>query len=322
MIKKIVIGLLILLMTLSVVIHQRHRILFFIFSSGESPALLTDVEDVVDAQWAGDYYVTIKLDERTFAIGEPRNPERNYSYLIMGADRAILFDAGTGRHDIRPIVKSLTDLPITFMPSHFHFDHVGNEVTFDHVAVVDLPHIRDQSIDGELQLNWQQHIGSIEGIEAPTLIVDEWYKPGDTISLGGRVLQVLYTPGHTDDSVSLLDLDSFALFVGDFMYPGDLYAFLPTSSMQDYVNATKTVLSKSPSGTRILGGHDGAGIGLPVLSLADVSKLQEQLLRIRSGGLDGKGSYPVKYEVNENLKLLAEPRWLQNWSSRYSREEH
>ena len=38
---------------------------------------------------------------------------------------------------------------------------------------------------------------------------------GDSISLGGRNLEVLYTPGHASHHVSLIDSDTGALFTGD-----------------------------------------------------------------------------------------------------------
>ncbi len=105
------------------------------------------------------------------------------------------------------------------------------------MAVVDLPHIREQAEGDRLTLTWKQHLGSTEGVARPTFQVDEWLQPGSRLDLGGRELRVLYTPGHTDDSISLLDVRASLLFAGDFIYPGDLYGFMPNSNL-----ATRTYL--------------------------------------------------------------------------------
>jgi glyoxylase-like metal-dependent hydrolase (beta-lactamase superfamily II) len=296
---------------------QRHRLAFALASSGEQPELLTEFAEIPGGEWADDYYVVVALDAQTFAIAEPRYPQRNFNYLILGTERAILFDAGAGHFDIRPVVETLTDLPVTFIPSHFHFDHIGNTVTFDHVAVVDLPHIRAQAADNRLALTWEQHLGSFEGIAAPTLEIDEWLAVNSTLDLGDRQLKILFTPGHTDDSISLLDLASADLFSGDFLYPGELYAFMPNSRMGDYLGATETVLSQVPSDARLLGAHGVETGALPALAMGDVADLQEQLQRIRDGELSGEGLFPHVYVINDNLQLLAEPPWLQDWSQRY-----
>jgi glyoxylase-like metal-dependent hydrolase (beta-lactamase superfamily II) len=49
---------------------------------------------------------------------------------------------------------------------------------------------------------------------------------GDTIDLGCRKLEILHTPGHTNDSIMLLDRKSRALFTGDTFYPDWLFAFM------------------------------------------------------------------------------------------------
>jgi glyoxylase-like metal-dependent hydrolase (beta-lactamase superfamily II) len=186
-------------------------------------------------------------------------------------------------------------------------------VTFDHVAVVDLPYLRERAVDNTLSLTWAEHLGSAEGISRPTLHVDEWLLPNSIMSLGDRQLRVLYTPGHTEDSISLLDTGTGVLFSGDFIYPGPLYAFLPNSGMGDYLQGTDTVLTAAPEQTRIFGAHRIAPPGAPELSISDVQDLQTALQEIESGQRHARGVYPREYPVNEQIQLLAEPRWLQNW---------
>lgn len=297
----------------AVVIVQRHRILVYALASQGAPALLEPAEEGPEVHWHDDYFTVQALDERTFAIGEPRYYQQNYSYLLVGSERAVLFDAGPGLRDLRPVAESLTDRPITFVPSHFHYDHVGNTVTFEHVAVVDLPYLRERAPDGRLQLGFDEHLGVVEGIEAPTLEIDEWLAPGATLALGDRMLRVLHTPGHTEDSISLLDLGSGFVFAGDFIYPGPLFVILPNSSMGDYLQGSTTIIGAVPQNARIFPAHRASPPGAPELGLGDVHDLHSALQAIRAGELRGKGLYPVVYPVNDRIELWAEPAWLQSW---------
>jgi glyoxylase-like metal-dependent hydrolase (beta-lactamase superfamily II) len=316
-VKTAAIALFVIAGLAAVAVTQRHRILVYAVAIQGAPALSDPADEGPAVQWHDDYFTVQPLAERTFAIGEPRYYQQNYSYLIVGSERAVLFDAGPGFRDIRPLARSLTDRPITFIPSHFHYDHVGNDITFENVAVVDLPYLRARAPDDRLQLRFAEHLGVAEGLRAPTLEIDEWIAPGSTISLGDRTLQLLYTPGHTEDSVSLLDLESGHLFSGDFIYPGPLFAFLPNSGMGDYLQGAATVLGSVPAHARVFGAHRVAPPGAPELAVADVLDLRSALRAIRAGELRGEGAYPVVYPVNARVELHAEPRWLQDWTPRH-----
>jgi glyoxylase-like metal-dependent hydrolase (beta-lactamase superfamily II) len=286
-----------------------HRVLLLrVYSWFPAPELLAPPGTLRPGlAWHDDYYAIERLDEATWAIGEPRYAQQNVSYLIAGRERAVLFDAGPGLRELAPVVAGLTRLPITFVPSHLHYDHVGGARGFERVALIDLPALREQAPDGVLRPRFAQHLGALEGIEARPLEVDEWWAPGSVVDLGGRALEVWHTPGHTPESASLLDRARGMLFSGDYLYPGELYAFLPGSSLADYLWTAERLTPALPALAAIHGGH---GIELatsaPVLAARDLLDLQRALREIRSGERGGSGWFPRAYPVNERLTLLSD----------------
>jgi glyoxylase-like metal-dependent hydrolase (beta-lactamase superfamily II) len=151
------------------------------------------------------------------------------SYLITGERRAVLFDSGLGIGDIAAAVRRLTPLPVTVVNSHSHWDHVGGNPLFGDVRVhpagvpglreeVALPDIGRALAGLELRPTPVPHR---VGPSSPTGTVAE----GDSLDLGGRRLRVLYTPGHSPDSVCLLDEAGGLLFTGDAAYEGTLWLF-------------------------------------------------------------------------------------------------
>ena len=57
---------------------------------------------------------------------------------------------------------------------------------------------------------------------------------GDVIDVGGRRLEILFTPGHAPDSICLIDRENRQLFTGDTFYLAPLYSHIPGSSFPDY----------------------------------------------------------------------------------------
>jgi glyoxylase-like metal-dependent hydrolase (beta-lactamase superfamily II) len=266
----------------------------------------------VQGRWFDDYFLVETLDASTYAIGEPRYYQGNYSYLLLGSKRALLFDAGTGRRDIVPVVRSLTSLPVTVMPSHLHFDHVGALGRFERTALLDLASLRERVRNGHLTLRRYEFLGFADSLPEPDFIVDEWWAPGSTIDLGGRTLRVLSTPGHTPSSAALYDADRRELFAGDFIYPGTLYAFLPGSSRGEYLETTRSLLATLDPATRIYAAHlaDNPGtISAPVLDVTDLRALEATLVKINTDDLSYSGHYPRIYPVRGRITFGTGYTW-------------
>ncbi len=287
---------------------------------GPTTQLLPKPSGEVAGQWYDDYFLVEQIDPMTFAIGEPRYYQGNYSYLLLGTSRAVLFDAGTGTRDIVPLVRSLTFLPVTVVPSHLHFDHVGALGRFDRTALIDDPGLRARTHDGILKLRRYEFLGFVDDLPAPSFRVDEWWKPDSTIDLGGRQVRVIATPGHTPTSVSLYDAQNKEAFVGDFVYPGNLYVFLPGASRSAYLATTRKLLGELDLSTRIFCAHMAeppAPVRAPVLTLDELRSLEQALVALETGHLVADPDvefqrvlkYPRVFVVNGDLRIATGFPW-------------
>jgi len=279
---------------------------------GQRPTMLPKPTVPVVGRWYDDYFLVEAIDPTTFAIGEPRYYQGNYSYLILGTDRAILFDAGTGLKDIVPVVRSLTPLPVTVIPSHLHFDHVGALGRFERTAMIDDPSLRVRVRNSRLTLKRYEFLGFADRLPIPTIRVDEWWPAGSSVDLGGRHLRVLATPGHTPTSVSLYDEDRHELFAGDFIYPGELYAFLPGASRSAYLKTAVRLLSVLDPSTKIFAAHMAeppAPAKAPALGVSDLQALKLSLERIERDESVPAGFYPRAFPVNERIRFATGWDW-------------
>jgi len=216
----------------------------------------------------------------------------------------VLIDAGATGRDIHAVLRTLTSLPVTAMPSHLHWDHTQGLRHFASVALIDLPQTRARQIGDRVQLTRHDFMN----IDPLTFPVSEWIKPDDFIDLGGRRVQILSTPGHTASAISVYDRPNKLLFTGDFLYPTSLYAFMPDSSLSAYVSSADRMLAKLPNETRLFGAHccrnDGPSQA-PWLNTRDLGDARDAIRRIEAGtAQDGTGTVIRRYPVNARMTVL------------------
>lgn len=265
-------------------------------------------------RWFDDWFAIENLAPGVVAIGEPRFHQLNWNYLITGKRRTLLFDTGPGVRDISKVLRALTTLPVTALPSHMHFDHTGGLSAFDNVAMPDLPVLRACDRDGVFHASDELFRGFREGMVWTPVHVHQWLAIGSGIDLGGRRLTLLHTPGHSPDSVSLHDAGANLLFAADFVYRGPLYAQIPGADLADYLATARQLAEALNADTRILSAHgmpdEDGNHRAPVLSKADITDLVQALERLKASGV-----HPAEWPVNARMSLLLWDQAFQAWQS-------
>lgn len=121
--------------------------------------------------------------------------------------QAAVIDPGGNAPDI---LEALEDMTVRYiLLTHGHYDHTG--------GVADLAKACPQAevyIHNKDYQNVDPELFPLRG----QLSEVQFYDEGDTIALGGLTLQVLYTPGHSEGSVTLRCGD--LLFCGDTLFAG------------------------------------------------------------------------------------------------------
>jgi len=226
-------------------------------------------------QWAqferldsGDgWFETYQVGPGVIAIYEPGQFEEVISYLILGSERALLFDTGLGIGNMRDQVEALTELPVVVLNSHSHYDHIGGNSLFTRIYGPDLPYTAARTAGvGHAEVAemvapawvWKPLPPGFEpaGYRIGAYQISEYVGEGSIIDLGGRKLEVLMTPGHAPDSLCLLDREGRLLFVGDTFYPAPLYTHIAGASFDDYVNSANRLAAVAPLVDYLFPGHN------------------------------------------------------------------
>lgn len=228
------------------------------------------------------WFDVYQVDTGVYALVESHQFQEAISYLVLGTKRALLFDGGIGVVAMRPVIERLTALPVTVMNSHTHYDHVGANHEFGSVLGMDTPYTRRNEggkphagLAGEVAAE-SFCAGAPEGLDTANFHTQPWtvtrrVADGDTVDLGGRVLEILHMPGHTPDATALLDRAHGLLFTGDSYYAGPIWLFASETNLDAYERSMARMVALAPTLRRVLPGHNTANeppSGLAVVAAA------------------------------------------------------
>ncbi len=247
------------------------------------------------------WFEVYRIDPGIYVIYEPGQFEEAISTLVLGEERAALIDTGCGIGDIKALVGEFTDLPMIVVNTHTHNDHVAQNYLFDEIAVYDDPVSREAAEKGYDHENMAHLIAEgmtwkplpeefeSDAYHVPPFEVTRWLQDGDEIDLGGRTLEVIHTPGHSPDSVCLLDRGARLLWTGDLFYTGGIYTYLPGGDIDAFIESYRKIIGLFPHYDRLMPSHNEPWVEKEILR--EVLKAVEGIRAEKPGeyieGMDG-----------------------------------
>jgi len=218
------------------------------------------------------------------------------AFLVEGEEKAALIDTGCGIGHLAERVRELTDKPLIILITHGHFDHDGGVKQFPGVPVYlnsEDGQLMHQTVEmmqkmmGTTDMNKMRefYITSRGPVRCPELEISKLLElvptePSDPIyeylpmedgmefDLGGRVLKVISTPGHTPGEVSILDETSRTLFSGDTANVGIILMRQPengTALIEECNHTMGKLWAMEGSFDRLGVGHDEVTISKQII---------------------------------------------------------
>jgi len=137
--------------------------------------------------------------------------------------------------------------------THPHIDHIaGNEWTVQKYGAPLLCHEAGMPIYHKAFAYSVAFGFPTEHMPEPSRFLNE----GDTVQFGYQTLQVLYTPGHCDGSISLYDANNHLVICGDLLFEGSVgRADLPTGDMNLLLEMVRTKILTLDGNTIVYPGH-------------------------------------------------------------------
>ena len=178
-----------------------------------------------------------------------------YFYIDEQTKHGFLFDPADEAQRLIDIITENHWTIEKILLTHGHFDHIG--AVYELHKKLNIPYYahenaRSYLLDSEINLSsWNNH---------KIILPDAQYlKDNAIISLqppAKTLLQVIYTPGHTQDSVIYYDAEANLAFVGDTIFKGSIGAtHFPGGDMQQLQQSILSKIFTLPDDTILYSGH-------------------------------------------------------------------
>lgn len=193
-----------------------------------------------------------KLSENVYRLNEF---DGTNCYLIEGEKKALLIDCGTGFCDIRGCAEKITDKPIILAATHGHGDHIGGlgqfEKLYMHKDDISAVNLIQKTYFARFMVTLFNKPVRDNGF-SPFDIMKNKYKTkivpiddGYVFDLGGKIIRVHHTPGHSRGSVAYIDETDKIIFSGDNVCDA-LWMHLPgATSIEEWLPSAKWLYDMS-----------------------------------------------------------------------------
>ena len=240
------------------------------------------------------WFKVYNVGNNVYAIAEPYNYQEVICYLIIGRDKALLFDTGMGLDSISLVVKELTKLPVIVINSHTHYDHTGGNAEFDSILGMNTPYTIHNA-----QYGWSHEVVKDEvtpeaicldklpnkdtaSYHVKPFKITQFVGEGYQINLGDRRLEVVATPGHTPDAIALLDKQNGYLFTGDSFYESTIWLFDNGTDLRAYEQSIAKMALLQPQLKMLYTSHN-----TPQAKPQQLTALKNAFAQIKSGAVKG-----------------------------------
>jgi glyoxylase-like metal-dependent hydrolase (beta-lactamase superfamily II) len=163
-------------------------------------------------------YYTKKITEHIQEIRCDRIPGCLTNSYVIGSPKAnYLIDSGLGSSTAREMMKYLDITKPTYLiNTHYHWDHIWGNAYFDDAIVI----CHELCVEN-IQRNWQSMVETKKQfIDGETRGFEVHITFNARLTLNNE-LDLIFTPGHTVDSISAFYREDKALFVGDLIGDDD-----------------------------------------------------------------------------------------------------
>ena len=188
-----------------------------------------------------------------FTVGPVQ--ENCFLFSREDSDRALIVDPGEEADKLLGAIDALGVTLEAILLTHTHFDHVGAVAPVARAtgAPVYCPKLEVPVLQDIMAFVPWAGFGPYESWDP-----EETVEGGETLSLAGFEIEVVFTPGHSPGHVTYVIPDEQAMFSGDVLFEGSVgRTDLPGGDWPTLAASIQTLLDAYPDETVVHPGHMG-----------------------------------------------------------------